>query len=200
MKTLLQINSSVFGENGQSSQLNQLFVNEWLSHNPGSQVVKRDLTQDTIPHLDASRISALFTPVDQRTAEQQAIVDFSDQLIAEIQAADAVVIGVPMYNFSIPSQLKAYFDHLARAGVTFKYTDKGPVGLLQNKPVYIITTRGGIHKDQPSDSQTGFVKTFLGFLGLTDVQFIYAEGLNMGDKKDASLLDAKKVIHQQLAA
>ncbi len=200
MKTLLQINSSVFGENGQSSQLNQLFVNEWLSHNPGSQVVKRDLTQDAIPHLDGSRITALFTPAEQRTAEQQAIVDFSDQLIAEIQTADAVVIGVPMYNFSIPSQLKAYFDHLARAGVTFKYTDKGPVGLLQNKPVYIITTRGGIHKDQPSDSQTGFVKTFLGFLGLTDVQFIYAEGLNMGDKKDASLIEAKKVIHQQLAA
>ena len=200
MKTLLQINSSVFGENGQSSQLNKLFVEEWLAKNPGSQLVKRDLTQDAIPHLDAERITALFTPADKRSVEQQAIVDFSDQLIAEIQAADALVIGVPMYNFSIPSQLKAYFDHLARAGVTFKYTEKGPVGLLQNKPVYIITTRGGIHKDLPSDSQTGFVQTFLGFLGLTDVQFIYAEGLNMGDKKDASLIEAKKVIHQQLAA
>lgn len=200
MKTLLQINSSVFGENGQSSQLNKLFVEEWLAKNPSGQVVKRDLSQDAIPHLDGNRISAFFTPADQRSAEQQAIVDFSDQLIAEIQSADALVIGVPMYNFSIPSQLKAYFDHLARAGVTFKYTEKGPVGLLQNKPVYVITTRGGIHKGLPSDSQTSFVQSFLGFLGLTNVQFIYAEGLNMGDKKDASLTEAKKVIHQQLAA
>jgi FMN-dependent NADH-azoreductase len=200
MKTLLQINSSVFGDNGQSSQLNQQLVQEWLDKNPDGKVVKRDLTQDVIPHLDSTRVSAFFTPADKRSAEQQTIVDYSDALINEIQQADAIVIGAPMYNFSIPSQLKSYLDHLARAGVTFKYTETGPVGLLDNKPVYIVTTRGGVHKDLPSDSVTGFLKTFLNFIGLKDLHFIYAEGLNMTQKKDESLLDAKKVIHEEIAA
>jgi FMN-dependent NADH-azoreductase len=200
MKTLLQINSSVFGDNGQSSQLNQQLVQEWLAKNPEGKVVKRDLTQDVIPHLDSTRVSAFFTPADKRSAEQQTIVDYSDALINEIQQADAIVIGAPMYNFSIPSQLKSYLDHLARAGVTFKYTETGPVGLLDNKPVYIVTTRGGVHKDLPSDSVTGFLNTFLNFIGLTDLHFIYAEGLNISQKKDESLLDAKKVIHEEIAA
>jgi FMN-dependent NADH-azoreductase len=200
MKTLLQINSSLFGDNGQSSQLNQQLVQEWLAKNPEGKVVKRDLTQDLIPHLDSTRVSAFFTPVDKRSKEQQTIVDYSDALINEIQQADAIVIGAPMYNFSIPSQLKSYFDHLARAGVSFKYTETGPVGLLDNKPVYVITTRGGIHKDLPSDSLTGFMKSFLNFIGLNDLHFIYAEGLNMSQKKDDSLLDAKKVIQDEIAA
>jgi FMN-dependent NADH-azoreductase len=200
MKTLLQINSSVFGDNGQSSQLNQQLVEEWLAKNPDGKIVKRDLTQEVIPHLDSTRVSAFFTPADKRSAEQQVIVDYSDALINEIQQADALVIGAPMYNFSIPSQLKSYFDHLARAGVTFKYTETGPVGLLDNKPVYIVTTRGGVHKDLPSDSVTGFLKSFLNFIGLNDLHFIYAEGLNMSQKKEGSLLDAKKVIHEEIAA
>jgi FMN-dependent NADH-azoreductase len=200
MKTLLQINSSVFGDNGQSSQLNQQLVEEWLAKNPDGKIVKRDLTQEVIPHLDSTRVSAFFTPADKRSAEQQVIVDYSDALINEIQQADALVIGAPMYNFSIPSQLKSYFDHLARAGVTFKYTETGPVGLLDNKPVYIVTTRGGVHKNLPSDSVTGFLKSFLNFIGLNDLHFIYAEGLNMSQKKEESLLDAKKVIHEEIAA
>jgi FMN-dependent NADH-azoreductase len=200
MKTLLQINSSVFGDNGQSSQLNQQLVQEWLDKNPEGKVVKRDLTQDVIPHLDSTRVSAFFTPADKRSAEQQTIVDYSDALINEIQQTDAIVIGAPMYNFSIPSQLKSYLDHLARAGVTFKYTKAGPIGLLDNKPVYIVTTRGGVHKNLPSDSLTGFLKTFLNFIGLNDLHFIYAEGLSISQKKDESLLDAKKVIHEEIAA
>lgn len=199
MKTLLQINSSVFGENGQSSQLNHQFVEEWQSLNPHGRVIKRDLTRDVIPHLDASRVSAFFTPADQRSAEQQAIADYSDQLIEEIKSADMLVIAAPMYNFTIPSQLKSYLDHLARAGVTFKYTETGPVGLLQDKPVYIITTRGGIHKDLPSDSVTRFLQTFLSFIGLKDLHFIYAEGLGM-DGKESYLEEAKKVIRKSLAA
>jgi FMN-dependent NADH-azoreductase len=200
MKTLLQINSSVFGDNGQSSQLNQQLVQEWLAKNTDGKVVKRDLTQDVIPHLDSTRVSAFFTPADKRSPEQQAIVDYSDMLINEIKQADAIVIGAPMYNFSIPSQLKSYFDHLARAGVTFKYTETGPVGLLDNKPVYIVTTRGGIHKDLPSDSQTALLKSFLNLIGLKNLHFIYAEGLNMSHKKDESLLDAKRAIQQEVAA
>jgi FMN-dependent NADH-azoreductase len=200
MKTLLQINSSVFGENGQSSLLNQQFVNEWLAKKPDGQIIKRDLTQDVVPHLDSTRVSAFFTPAENRTAEQQSIVDFSDLLINEIQQADAIVMGIPMYNFSIPSQLKSYFDHLARVGVTFKYTETGPVGLLNNKPVYIITTRGGIHKGLPTDSLTGLVKAFLNFLGIKDLHFIYAEGLAMSQVKDESLDDAKKAIREEIAA
>jgi len=200
MKTLLQINSSVFGDNGQSSQLNQQLVQEWLAKNPDGKVVKRDLTQEVIPHLDSIRVSAFFTPADKRSAEQQTIVNYSDALIHEIQQADAIVIGAPMYNFSIPSQLKSYFDHLARAGVTFKYTETGPVGLLDNKPVYIVTTRGGVHKNLPSDSLTGFLTSFLNFVGLTDLHFIFAEGLNMGEQKETSLLAAKKIIHEEIAA
>jgi len=200
MKTLLQINSSVFGENGQSSQLNNQLVQEWLEKNPDSKIIKRDLTQEVIPHLDASRVSSFFTPADQRSAEQQAVVDYSDSLINEIKQADAIVLGAPMYNFSIPTQLKAYFDHLARAGVTFKYTETGPVGLLSNKPVYVITTRGGVHKNQPSDSLTAMITSFLNLIGLSDLHFIYAEGLNMAERKDASLIDAKKVIHAEIAA
>jgi len=102
--------------------------------------------------------------------------------------ADAIVLGVPMYNFGVPSQLKAYFDQIARAGVTFKYTETGPVGLLEDKPVYVLAARGGLHKDQPTDSQTGFLKTILGFVGLQNVQIIYAEGLNMGDAAKAEAL------------
>lgn len=200
MKTLLQINSSVFGENGQSSQLNNQLVQEWLAKNPEGTIVKRDLTQEKIPHLDSTVVTSFFTAAEQRSVEQQAIVDFSDNLIAEIQQADAIVLAAPMYNFSIPSQLKSYFDHLARAGVTFKYTETGPVGLLKDKPVYIVTTRGGIHKNLPSDSQTALITSFLNFIGLKDLHFIYAEGLNISAKKDASLIEAKKVIHEEIAA
>lgn len=199
MATLLQINSSVFSDNGNSSQLSNEFVQKWQANNPAGKVVVRDLAQNPVPHLDATRIQALFSPAEERTAEQQAVVDFADSLVGEIEAADVIVIGVPMYNFGVPSALKAYFDHLARAGVTFKYTDTGPVGLLRNKPVYILAARGGLYAGQPIDYQTGFLKLFLGFIGLGDVRFIYAEGLNMGQKDDA-FAKAKAEIEQGAAA
>lgn len=199
MATLLQINTSLFGDNGNSSQLSNAFTARWKAQNPQGQVVLHDLASENVPHLDASRIQALFTPEDQRTPEQQAVVDYSDKLIGEIQAADVIVLGVPLYNFGIPSALKAYFDHLARAGVTFKYTDTGPVGLLNDKPVYILAARGGVHLGQASDTQSAFLKNFLGFLGLKDVRFIYAEGLNMG-LKDQAFADAQTAIDQEVAA
>lgn len=199
MATLLQINSSLFGDQGNSSQLAQEFVQRWKAQNPTGEVISHDFARETVPHLDASRVQALFTPAEQRTAEQQAVVNYSDKLIAEIQAADVIVLGVPLYNFGVPSTLKAYFDHIARAGVSFKYTETGPVGLLDNKPVYIIATRGGVHQGQPSDTQSQFLQNFLGFIGLKDVHFIYAEGLNMG-QKDQSFAKAKQVIEQQVAA
>jgi FMN-dependent NADH-azoreductase len=199
MANLLQINSSLFGDQGNSSQLTQAFVQHWLSQHPHSQVTLRNLAAEVVPHLDAMRITALSSAAETRTAEQQAVLDYSNQLIAEIEKADAIVLGVPLYNFGVPSTLKAYFDHIARAGVTFKYTETGPVGLLSNKPVYVIAARGGIHKGLESDSQTQFLTTILNFLGLNDVHFIYAEGLSMS-QKDQVFAEVKAAISQEVTA
>ena len=199
MATLLQINSSLFGDNGNSSALTQEFVQRWKAQNPTGDVILRDFAKEDVPHLDGTRVQALFSPAEGRTEAQQAVLDYSDKIIAEIEAADVIVIGVPLYNFGVPSTLKAYFDHIARAGVTFKYTETGPVGLLNNKPVYIIATRGRIHKGQPSDTQSQFLTNFLSFVGLKDVRFIYAEGLNMG-QKDQAFAAAKVEIEQGVAA
>lgn len=199
MATLLQINSSLFGDNGNSSVLTHEFVQHWKAQNPTGDVIVRDFTKEDVPHLDASRVQALFSLKEGRTESQQAVLDYSDKIIAEIEAANMIVIGVPLYNFGVPSTLKAYFDHIARAGVTFKYTETGPVGLLNNKPVYIIATRGGVHKGQPSDTQSQFLTNFLNFVGLKDVHFIYAEGLNMGQKEQAFTV-AKTEIAQGAAS
>ena len=197
MNTLLKINASLFSVNGQSSQLTERFAAAWQASHPGSRVVERDLAANPVPHLDGARFMAFLAKPEERSAEQQAVVDFSDALIAELRAADAVVIGLPMYNFGIPSQLKAYFDHIARAGVTFRYTANGPEGLITGKKVYVLATRGGVYAGTPQDSQTAYVRDFLGFIGITDLEFIYAEGLNMGDEsKNAALAQA----HQSLAA
>jgi len=200
MKTLLQINSSLFSDQGNSSHLSNEFVQDWLRTHPNSQVIVRDLAKQPLPHLDAAQVSAFFTPADQRTAEQQALVKISDDLIAELSNADAVVIGVPLYNFGVPSTLKAYFDQLGRAGITFKYTEHGPVGLLADKPVTIIAARGGYHLGKASDSQTGFLTTFLNFIGLKSIHYIYAEGLNISTAKDQSLANAREQIHASAAA
>jgi len=200
MSTLLQINSSVFSDHGNSSTLSNEFVQNWLAKHPGGKVIVRDLAKNQIPHLDSTTVTAFFTPAESRTAEQQALVDFSDSLIAELNSADTVVIGVPLYNFGVPSTLKAYFDQLARAGVTFKYTETGPVGLLADKPVHIIAARGGFHVGQASDSQTGFLNTFLNFLGIRSINYIYAEGLSIGDVKEKSLTVAREQIEVSAAA
>ena len=127
-----------------------------------------------------------------RTPEQQAFIDESDRLIKEISDADVVVIGLPMYNFGIPSTLKAYFDQIARAGITFRYTDNGPEGLLTGKKVFVFAARGGMYAGSPLDSQTSYVRDFLGFLGMNEVEFVYAEGLNMGETaKETALAKAK---------
>jgi len=127
-----------------------------------------------------------------RTPEQQAFIDESDRLVEEISDAQVVVIGLPMYNFGIPSNLKAYFDQIARAGITFRYTDNGPEGLLTGKKVYVFAARGGMYAGTPLDSQTSYVRDFLGFLGMNEVEFVYAEGLNMGETaKETALAKAK---------
>jgi FMN-dependent NADH-azoreductase len=193
MKTLLQLNSSIFSSGGHSSQLADQFVAAWHSNHPDANIIVRDLANQPLPHLDAQRVSAFFAQPEVRTPAQQDIVDESDALIDEIKQADWIVIGLPMYNFGIPSTLKAYFDHIARAGVTFMYTANGPVGLLPDKKVTVFATRGGIYAGTEMDTQTRYVKDFLNFLGLTDIEFVYAEGLNKGEEsKETALTNARQ--------
>lgn len=200
MSTLLQINSSLFGDNGNSSKLSNEFSQNWLLKYPDGKIIVRDLAKNPVPHLDAARATAFFTPIEKRNSEQQDFVDYSDALIDELKNANAVVIGVPLYNFGIPSTLKAYLDQLARAGVTFNYSEAGPIGLLADKPVYIIAARGGFHAGKISDSQTGFLNSFLHFLGIQSIHYIYAEGLNISTAKDQSLSHAREEIVQATAA
>ena len=194
MATLLHVKTSLFGDEGKSSILAQQFIEQWLAKNPNGEVVVRDLIAEPVPHLDAARMGSLFSD-ENRTAEQQAVLDLANTLLDEIKNADVLVMGVPMYNFQIPSQLKAYFDMLARAGVTFKYTENGAVGLIEDKPVYLMATRGGMYKDQGIDFQIPYVKMFLGFIGLTSTEVVYAEGLNMGEESAAQAMsDAEQAI------
>ena len=178
MTTLLQINASINDDNGQSSQLANQFVAAFRTRIPNAKIVLRNVAAaEPVPHLNAERFGAFITKAEERNAEQHAVVAYSDKLIDELKRADVIVLGLPMYNFGVPSQLKAYFDHVARAGVTFKYTDKGPVGQLTGKKVYVFAARGGLYAGTPMDTQTSYVRDFLRFLGMADVEFVYAEGL-----------------------
>ena len=168
MKTLLKVQASLFGAASQSSQLADRFVANWLVKNPSGRVVTRDLGTNPVPHLTAERFAAFGSKAADRTIEQQAVLNYSDELIAELKAADTIVLAVPMYNFSVPSTLRAYFDHVARAGVTFRYTATGPVGLLQGKQAYVFVTRGGFYPEA-IDTQTPYLRQFLGFVGIADV-------------------------------
>jgi FMN-dependent NADH-azoreductase len=177
---ILQIKSSVFNGNGQSSRLANEFVALLREQHPGVEVLERDLVADPVPHLDGARVGAFFAKPEERSEGEKAIVAYSDALIAELRRADVLVLGLPMYNFGVPSQLKAWFDHIARAGETFKYTEKGAVGLLKGKKAYVFAARGGLYGE--NDSQSQFVRQFLGFIGITDVELVYAEGLAMGEE------------------
>ena len=197
MKTLLHINTSIHSDAGESSRLAAALVNAWRASNPGGKVISRDFALDPVPHLTAERFQAFLAEPGSRTLHQQADVDYSDRLIGELKRADTIVIGLPMYNFGIPSTLKAYFDHVARAGETFRYTEKGSVGLLTGKKAYVVAARGGVYAGTPMDTQTAYMRTFLGFVGITDVEFVYAEGLAMGEaNRRAGLARAAAAIEQ----
>jgi len=181
MKTLV-ILSSILGEQSHSSKLARHAIERIRRADPGAEVIVRDLGADPVPYFDAQTAGALFTAPEARTPEQQRIVDLSDELIAELFAADHVVFAVPVYNFSVPAQLKSYFDLVARAGVTFRYTANGPEGLILGKRATVLYARGGFAEGTPLDTVTPYLQTFLGFLGLKDVEFVAAEGLKMGDE------------------
>jgi FMN-dependent NADH-azoreductase len=193
MKTILHIQSSLFSNGGQSSQLSGAFVSARKA--AGATVISRDLATDPVPHLSAERFEAFLSKPEGRTALQAAVLAQSDALISELRRADEIVIGLPMYNFGIPSTLKAYFDHVARAGQTFKYTDKGSVGLLAGKKAYVFAARGGYYAGTAADTQTQYVRDFLAFLGITDVEFVYAEGLAIdASSREKSLEEARRII------
>ncbi|MFC5547433.1 FMN-dependent NADH-azoreductase [Massilia aerilata] len=176
---ILQINSSLRGANSESNRVAGNIVAKLSAANPGAIVTVRDVGANAHPVLDEAALGALFTPADQRSPAQAARVALDDALIAEVQAADVVVIGAPMYNFGMPVQLKAWFDAIARAGVTFRYTESGPEGLLKNKKVFVATARGGIYPED-ADPQVPHIRMLLNFLGMTDSTFVYSNGQAMG--------------------
>ena len=195
MKTVLSINSSILGDNSQSRQLSSQLLERIKNAHPSVKIIERDLAKDSLPHLNGEQFSAFITPPEQRTTEQKVLAAQSDDLVKEISDADTVVLALPMYNFGIPSQLKSYFDNLARAGMTFKYTATGPVGLLTSKKAIVLATRGGFYFGTDKDTQTKYVKDFLGFIGIADVEFIYAEGLAVSpEQKAKSIEGASEVI------
>ena len=197
---ILQINSSARGRDSHSTRLANRIVEALRAGEPAASLTIRDLGQFPHPALDEAAVGALFTPAEQRSPEQAARIAQDDLLIAELQAADILVLGVPMYNFGIPVQLKNWIDAIARRGVTFRYTDHGPEGLLTGRTVYVALARGGRYRDTPADSQVPYLKMVLGFLGLTDLEFVYAEGLSMGpDAERQAYADAMAQIREAVA-
>ena len=198
---ILQINSSSRPDASHSSRLAATIVERIRATQLDATVTVRDLGRAPLGELDEPALQALFTPVEQRSPEQAARVAIDDAVIAEIQAADVLVLGVPMYNFGVPAQLKNWIDAIARAKVTFTYTEKGPVGLLTGKKVYVALTRGGLYRNTPADTQVPYLKTVLAFLGMTDVQFVYAEGIAMGPQAEQdALASAQAQIEEVLPA
>ena len=198
MKKVLVLNSSLNGEQGNSTKLSQLFV-EQLANNQQISVTTRDLSDNAIAHLTQTEMAAWMTDANERSDEQKLLAAISDDLIAELNDNELIVIGMPMYNFGIPSTFKAWIDRIARAGITFKYTEQGAVGLIKDKKVVVLAARGGVYQGTDMDTQTKYLKDVLGFVGMTDVDFIYAEGLAMPGAEQ-SLEAAQENIKKFVAA
>ncbi|GGH58648.1 FMN-dependent NADH-azoreductase [Filimonas zeae] len=192
MKILHLISSSRGGASN-SLQLGNAIVEKLQAAHAGSAVVHHNLTATPFPHLEEAHLQSFFTPQEQRSAEQAEAVAHSDAAIAELKSADVIVIGVPMYNFTIPSTLKTWIDHIARAGQTFSYSEHGPEGLVKGKKVYLAIASGGVYSEGPMqqfDFTERYLRATLGFMGMTDVSVIRAEGLNMPHLKDTAMQKA----------
>lgn len=200
MKTILQLNNSVFSDDGQSSRLADGFVARVRADDPGIRVIRRDLAEHPVPHLDQATFFAGLTAADERTAEQAQAAAHADTLVQELRDADTVVIGVPVYNFLIPSTLKAWFDHVARAGTTFRYTENGPEGLLEGKRAHMFVTSGGQYAGTDIDFAVPYVTQMLAFFGITDVTVTRAEGLAMGEETSQAALESARERIDRLAA
>lgn len=197
---ILQINGSARLNGSNSTRVADAITARLTARHPDATVELRDLARDPHPLLDEAALGALFTPAEQRTPEQRARVALDDALIAQLQRADVIVLGVPMYNFGISVQTKSWIDAIARAGQTFRYTANGPEGLVTGKKVYVGLARGGVYRDTPHDSQVPYLKGVLALLGMTDVEFIYAEGVNMGPERvQAAFADVATQIEHAVA-
>ncbi len=180
MSRVLVLESSARRQDSASHQLIERIIADWQQRHPEDQIQRRDLAVDAIPHLDSDLLAGWMKPADQQSAAERAAAARSDLLTEELKAADVLVIGAPMYNFGIPSTLKAWIDHVLRAGITFKYTETGPVGLLKNTRAIVVSSRGGIYAGSELDHHEPFLRQVLGFVGIHQVDFVLAEGLNMG--------------------
>ncbi|MCB2099549.1 MAG: FMN-dependent NADH-azoreductase [Rhodobacterales bacterium] len=199
MTNLLLIDSSPRGDASVTRRLTAAFQAAWRAAGRGDAIRHRDLAETPVPHLDGTILGAFFSPAENHTPEQAAAAALSETLVSELEAADVIVIGAPMFNFAIPSVLKAYIDHVARAGRTFRYTEAGPQGLLTGKKVYVLTARGG--PASAMDFVEPYLRGMLGFLGLTDVTFIAATDLNMGaDPAAKALAAADRSVAQAVTA
>lgn len=186
---ILQINGSARLTGSNSTCVADAITARLKALHPDAALTLRDLARAPHPVLDEAALTALFTPAGQRTHEQAARVALDDVLIAQLQEADVIVLGVPMYNFGVSVQIKSWIDAIARAGATFRYGANGPEGLVTGKKVYVGLARGGIYRDTPNDSQVPYLRGVLGLLGMTDVEFIYAEGVKMGPEREAAAFD-----------
>ncbi|MFC0337767.1 FMN-dependent NADH-azoreductase [Kushneria avicenniae] len=182
MSKALILKSSILGEYSQSSQLADYLQDRFESRHGAGSVTVRNLADTPVEVLDAELMAALRGSVAEPTPAQQDALALSDTLVEELKAHDTIVITAPMYNFNISTQLKTWCDFVARAGVTFRYTEQGAEGFITGKRVIVLTTRGGLHRDTDHDLITPYLRTFLGFLGMTDIEFVYAEGLAMGEE------------------
>jgi len=186
---LLHIDSSILGDASASRQLSRSVVEAWSAAAPNAEVTYRDLASDALSHLSAASLVAAGTPDELRDAAQKHEAELAERTLEEFLAADAIVIGAPMYNFAIPSQLKAWIDRIAVAGKTFSYSENGPVGLAGGKTVVIASSAGGIHAGQPSgQAHEDYLVRVLNFLGIDDIEIVRAEGLAYGEEPRAQAM------------
>jgi FMN-dependent NADH-azoreductase len=203
MKTVLLINASPRGEQSVSRGLSQHFVEGLKAKEGPLTLVERDLTTTPLPFLDQDLITAYYTPEDKRSDGQRQALAVSDRLVDELLAADFVVLAAPVWNFGVPASVKAWMELVARVGRTFRYSADGPQGLIPSKPVTVIKSSGGVFSEGPSkawDFYEGYVRHFLGFLGLTDVTVIRAEGLSLPGQSESRLASARQQIAEALQA
>ena len=198
---LLHIDSSILGTQSATRELGAAIVGKWQRQNPHSQVRHVDLAREPLNHLTGEVLGARSAPADQRSPELQRDIEAGERAMDDFLAADVIVVGAPMYNFSIPSQLKAWIDRIAVAGKTFRYTEKGPEGLAKGKKVIIVSARGGMYGAGSPAAALDFQETYLrgvfGFLGITDIEFVRAEGLNFGPAQREQAMTAA---HDAIAA
>jgi FMN-dependent NADH-azoreductase len=197
MKKILNITSSAKGENSFSGKLSTAIVEKLQTKYPDSSLQTLNLGKNPLPHLDEVHLAAFFTPENLQTEDDKEVIKISSEAIKETMEADIIVISVPLYNFGIPSTLKSWIDHIARAGITFTYTENGPEGLIKNKKVYLAIASGGIYSEgpmKPFDFTEVYLRAVLGFLGMTDITVFRVEGTVIPEIKDMAVTKALEIV------